>query len=69
LSLLPMILMRLWRLSRSTWDKIDLIRSLPRYKDHGDPFDRLIICQALSEKLPIITSDGKMNRYGVEVIW
>ena len=24
---------------------IDLIRSLPRYKDHGDPFDRLIICR------------------------
>ena len=69
MSLLPMILMHLWRLSRSTWDKIDLIRSLPRYKDHGDPFDRLIICQALSEKLPLITSDGKMNRYGVEVIW
>ena len=69
MSLLPMILMRLWRLSRSTWDKIDLIRSLPRYKDHGDPFDRLIICQALSEKLPLITSDGKMSRYGVEVIW
>ena len=44
---------------------IDLIRSLPRYKDHGDPFDRLIICQALSEKLPLITSDGKMSRYGV----
>ena len=48
---------------------IDLIRSLPRYKDHGDPFDRLVICQALSEKLPLITSDGKMSRYGVQVIW
>ena len=48
---------------------IDLIRSLPRYKDHGDPFDRLIICQAMSEKLPLITSDGKMSRYGVQVIW
>ena len=48
---------------------IDRIRSLPRYKDHGDPFDRLIICQALSEKLPLITSDGKMSRYGVQVIW
>lgn len=48
---------------------IDLIRSLPRYKDHGAPFDRLIICQALSEKLPLITSDGKMSRYGVQVIW
>ena len=48
---------------------IDMIHSLPRYKDHGDPFDRLIICQALSEKLPLITSDGKMSRYGVQVIW
>ena len=69
MSLSPMISMRLWRISRRTCEEIDLIRSLPRFKDHGDPFDRLIICQALSEKLPLITSDGKMNRYGVEVIW
>lgn len=50
-------------------EHIDLIRNLPRFKDHGDPFDRLIICQAIFEKLPLITSDGKMDRYGVEVIW
>ena len=50
-------------------NQIDLIRSLPRYKDHGDPFDRLIICQAIHEKLPVITSDEKFDRYGIEVIW
>ena len=49
--------------------QIDLIRKLPRFKDHGDPFDRLIICQAQYENLPIITSDQKMKRYDLEVIW
>ena len=49
--------------------QIDLIRKLPRFKDHGDPFDRLIICQAQHEDLPIITSDQKMERYDLEVIW
>ena len=50
-------------------EHLDLIRTLPRYKDHGDPFDRLIICQAMFERLSLITSDGKMNRYGIDVIW
>ena len=50
-------------------EHLNLIRALPRYKDHGDPFDRLIICQAMYEHLPLITSDGKMDRYGVNIIW
>ena len=50
-------------------EHIDLIRKLPRFKDHGDPFDRLIICQAQAEKLPIITSDQKMAWYDVDVVW
>jgi PIN domain nuclease of toxin-antitoxin system len=37
---------------------------------HGDPFDRQIIAQALSEKIPIVTSDRKFNLYkGVTIIW
>jgi PIN domain nuclease of toxin-antitoxin system len=37
---------------------------------HGDPFDRQIIAQALSEKIPIVTSDGKFGLYeGLKVIW
>lgn len=36
---------------------------------HRDPFDRLIICQAMSENMPICTYDPGFSRYGVRVIW
>jgi PIN domain nuclease of toxin-antitoxin system len=37
---------------------------------HGDPFDRQIIAQALSEKIPVVTSDEKFSLYkGVKLIW
>ncbi|MGH9528594.1 MAG: type II toxin-antitoxin system VapC family toxin [Terriglobales bacterium] len=39
-------------------------------RHHRDPFDRQIIAQALSEKIPIVTSDEKFHLYkGIEVIW
>lgn len=40
--------------------------SLPFY--HKDPFDRLIIAQALTEDIPIITSDRAFAAYGVDSI-
>ena len=37
---------------------------------HGDPFDRQIIAQALSEKIPVVTPDEKFRLYsGVKIIW
>jgi PIN domain nuclease of toxin-antitoxin system len=36
---------------------------------HADPFDRMLIAQALAEELPIITSDTIFKRYGVDVLW
>jgi PIN domain nuclease of toxin-antitoxin system len=37
---------------------------------HADPFDRQIIAQALSERIPIVTSDEKFNLYkGLKLIW
>ncbi len=36
---------------------------------HRDPFDRILIAQALEEGLPIVTSDPFFTRYPVEVIW
>jgi PIN domain nuclease of toxin-antitoxin system len=37
---------------------------------HPDPFDRQIIAQALSEDIPVVTSDEKFGAYaGVRVIW
>ena len=41
---------------------------LPLY--HSDPFDRQIIAQALSEKVPVVTSDEKFSLYkGLKLIW
>ena len=36
---------------------------------HGDPFDRLLIAQALSEGLPLVTADPAMRVYDAELIW
>ncbi len=36
---------------------------------HGDPFDRLLIAQALEEKLPVVTADPVFRKYGVKRIW
>jgi PIN domain nuclease of toxin-antitoxin system len=36
---------------------------LEKVKDHGDPFDRMIIAQAITEKMPLISSDATMKYY------
>lgn len=36
---------------------------------HRDPFDRMLIAQAVEEGWPIITADSHFSRYPVEVIW
>lgn len=37
---------------------------------HRDPFDRLLIATALSESVPIISSDRQFRKYkGLRVIW
>ena len=36
---------------------------------HRDPFDRMLIAQALTENLAIVSKDPNMGVYGVEVVW
>jgi PIN domain nuclease of toxin-antitoxin system len=36
---------------------------------HRDPFDRLIIAQAIAEEMTILTSDRAFAKYPVEVVW
>jgi PIN domain nuclease of toxin-antitoxin system len=44
--------------------------ALPQVKDHRDPFDRLLIAQALSENLTLISRDGKFAAYpGLKLRW
>jgi PIN domain nuclease of toxin-antitoxin system len=45
----------------------DLLRDLPRH--HPDPFDRLLIVQALDEGLTILTADRAFEPYRVPVEW
>jgi PIN domain nuclease of toxin-antitoxin system len=45
----------------------DLLRDLPRH--HSDPFDRLLIAQALDEGLTILTADRVFELYRVPVAW
>ena len=36
---------------------------------HKDPFDRLLIAQALVEGMPIVSVDGAFDPYGVTRLW
>lgn len=36
---------------------------------HRDPFDRVLIAQALNERLAIVTADAKFEGYAVDLIW
>ena len=56
-SVLPVNFMHLRRLG-----------TLPRGR-HRDPFDRMMIAQALAEGIPIATGDPIFAAYGVQIIW
>jgi PIN domain nuclease of toxin-antitoxin system len=36
---------------------------------HRDPFDRLLVAQALEEELAVVTADPVFARYGVGRVW
>ena len=36
---------------------------------HRDPFDRMLIGQALVERVPIVSNEALFERFGVERIW
>ncbi len=35
---------------------------------HRDPFDRLLVAQAIAEDIPLITHDRQLERYDVRII-
>ncbi len=36
---------------------------------HGDPFDRMIVAQAIHERIPVISKDALLSQYPIDVIW
>ncbi|MCE9611713.1 MAG: type II toxin-antitoxin system VapC family toxin [Chthoniobacter sp.] len=50
-----------------TWEDIGRLESLPLH--HGDPFDRMLIVQAMRLRLHAVTPDETWDRYGISRIW
>jgi PIN domain nuclease of toxin-antitoxin system len=49
------------------YEHILQLEQLPRH--HGDPFDRLLVAQALTEAIPILSADEKLREYPAKLIW
>jgi PIN domain nuclease of toxin-antitoxin system len=49
------------------YEHILQLEALPHH--HNDPFDRLLIAQALTESLQILTGDAAFQQYGVKLVW
>lgn len=48
---------------------VDWIDASGASRRHADPFDRLLVAQALVEGLPILTADDQFDRYPVDRVW
>lgn len=44
-----------------------VVSALPFH--HRDPFDRLLIAQAIAERLPVVSADAAFDAYAVERQW
>jgi PIN domain nuclease of toxin-antitoxin system len=57
--------------------EVDLLPITPRHADrvaalamhHRDPFDRLLVAQAQSDELLLVTADSDLADYGIETVW
>lgn len=58
-----------WALSRLPIDREHFYRSVELPNLHRDPFDRLLVAQALSGNLTIVTPDAAIRQYPVAVAW
>ncbi|NJL37456.1 MAG: type II toxin-antitoxin system VapC family toxin [Leptolyngbyaceae cyanobacterium SM1_4_3] len=46
---------------------LSIVATLPLH--HRDPFDRLLIAQAIAEQIPIVGADQMFDSYDVERLW
>lgn len=45
----------------------DAVRELPPH--HRDPFDRMLVAQAIVERLTLVSRDVALRAYDVSVVW
>ncbi|TCS73463.1 PIN domain nuclease of toxin-antitoxin system [Sulfuritortus calidifontis] len=46
---------------------IAIVERLP--VQHRDPFDRMLVAQALAEALPFVSADQSLDIYGINRLW
>jgi len=56
-----------YRMLPVSWAHAAAVERLPFH--HRDPFDRLLVAQALAERFPLVTRDRVFRRYGVRTVW
>ena len=49
------------------FNHIDIVATLPLH--HRDPFDRLLIAQAMVEQIPILSADSAFDAYSIQRLW
>ncbi|MGO8752449.1 MAG: type II toxin-antitoxin system VapC family toxin [Thermoguttaceae bacterium] len=50
-----------------TLEHATAVEALPLH--HKDPFDRLLIAQALIDRIPLVCADTKFDDYGIARLW
>lgn len=48
-------------------EHLEVLKMLPQI--HRDPFDRLLIAQAQTENLTLITKDAQIAKYNINTLW
>lgn len=44
-----------------------IVTNLPFH--HRDPFDRLLVAQAMVEDMPLLSADAALDKYAIERLW
>jgi PIN domain nuclease of toxin-antitoxin system len=50
-----------------TFDHAERAGTLPPH--HADPFDRMLVAQALAEGLTLVTHDRRLEPYEADILW
>lgn len=58
-----------WRILPLEFDHLSSLNVIDSFTDHTDPFDRMLIAQATSEGLNVMTADAQFSRYKINVVW
>ena len=48
-------------------DHVAKVADLPHH--HRDPFDRMLVAQAMCESMTLVSRDRALGRYGVKLLW